>query len=202
MEAVVVVEALKWTMGMDDDGVVHGLLHSLPSWVLKQQVLDYRARACAPTPAPLSRKIKVNAKSLSDRDAVAQAFEEYCRSCGADSRQRLARGQIKKLWTCDWSGAAKGGGSPRKVSDGGIVHGLELVRLLPYHVYGERELFMQAHCRSRGSGVLVRVNSSCAILFGKGYSNGSFRCAIPLTGASTTPRSGVPDDTRRSGDSQ
>ena len=114
MEAVEVVEALKWTMGMDDDGVVHGLLHSLPSWVLKQQVLDYRARACAPTPAPLSRKIKVNPKSLSVRDAVAQAFEEYCRSCGADSRQRLARGQIKKFVDLRLEWCCKGWRQPEK----------------------------------------------------------------------------------------
>jgi len=114
MEAVEVVEALKWTMRMDDNGIVHGLLHSLPSWVLKQQVLHYRARACAPTPAPLSRKIKVNPKSLSDRDAVAQAFEEYCRSCGVDSRQRLARGQIKKIVDLRLEWCCKGWKQPEK----------------------------------------------------------------------------------------
>ena len=114
MEAVETVEALKWTMRIDDNGIVHGLLHSLPSWVLKQQVLHYRARACAPTPAPLSRKIKVNPKSLSVRDAVAQAFEEYLRSCGADSRERLPRGQVKAFVDLRLEWCCKGWKQPEK----------------------------------------------------------------------------------------
>ena len=110
MEAVETVEALKWATRIVDNGILLGLLHSLPSWVLKQQVLDYRGRACAPThaPPPPSRKINVDPKSLSVRDAVAQAFEEYLRSCGAVSTERLPRGQVKAFvdlrleWSCKW----------------------------------------------------------------------------------------------------
>ena len=49
---------------------------------------------------------------------------------------------------------------------------------------------------------LVPGSWRSAIMCAKGYSNGSFRCAIPLTGASITRRSAVSDDSRRLADSQ
>ena len=94
-EAVETVEALKWATGVVDNGIIHGLLQSLPDWSLKEQVLSYRGRACTLNHAPLSRKIKVDPKSLSSRNAVAEAFEGYLRSCGIPSTERMPRGQVK-----------------------------------------------------------------------------------------------------------
>ena len=82
MEAVETVEALKWSTGVVDNGIIHGLLASLPDWSLKEQILAYRGRDSTPKNlASKTRKIKVDPKNLSVRDAVAQAFEEYLRSC-------------------------------------------------------------------------------------------------------------------------
>ena len=96
IEAVETVEALKWATGMVDNGVIHGLLTSLPDWSLKEQILAYRGRDSTPQNlASKTRKIKVDPKSLSVRDAVAQAFEEYLRSCAIPSGERLPRGRVK-----------------------------------------------------------------------------------------------------------
>ena len=100
---------------MVDNGIIHGLFQVLPAWSLKQQVLAYRGRACKPKHAPLSRKIKVDPKSLSVRNTVAQAFEEYLRSCGITlSTERLPRGQVKAFvdmrleWCCKvWNNPEK-----------------------------------------------------------------------------------------------
>ena len=105
-EALETIEALKWSTNVVDNGIIHGLLQCLPDWSLREQILSYRSRACRPEHAPLSRKIKVLPKSLSSRDAVAQAFEEYLRSCGSLSTERLPRGQVKAFvdqrleWCC------------------------------------------------------------------------------------------------------
>ena len=105
-EALEAIEALKWSTNVVDNGIIHGLLQSLPDYTLREQILNYRSRACRPEHAPLSRMIKVLPKSLSSRDAVAQAFEEYLRSCGSLSTERLPRGQVKAFvdqrleWCC------------------------------------------------------------------------------------------------------
>jgi hypothetical protein len=38
------MEALKWSTGLTDTGIIHGLLATLPEWSIKQQILAYRAR--------------------------------------------------------------------------------------------------------------------------------------------------------------
>jgi hypothetical protein len=38
------MEALKWSTGLTDTGITHGLLATLPEWSIKQQILSYRAR--------------------------------------------------------------------------------------------------------------------------------------------------------------
>ena len=98
IEAVETVEALKWSTGVVDNGIIHGLLASLPDWSLKEQILAYRGRDSTPKNlASKTRKIKVDPKNLSVRDAVAQAFEEYLRSCGIPSEERPPRGRVKEF---------------------------------------------------------------------------------------------------------
>ena len=98
IEAVETVEALKWATGVADNGIIHGLLASLPDWSLKEQVLAYRGRDSTPKNfASKTRKIKVDPKSLSVRDAMAQAFDEYLRSCGLPPRGEAASRPSKRI---------------------------------------------------------------------------------------------------------
>ena len=95
-EAVETVEALKWSTGVVDNGIIHGLIASLPDWSLKEQILAYRGRDSAPKHrASAPRKMKVDPQSLSVLDAVAQSFDEYLRSCGIPSEERLPRDRVK-----------------------------------------------------------------------------------------------------------
>ena len=43
-DAVGAIEALQWSTGVLDKGVLHSLLASLPAWAVKEQVLAYRGR--------------------------------------------------------------------------------------------------------------------------------------------------------------
>ena len=43
-DAVGAIEALRWSTGVLDKGVLHSLLASLPAWAVKEQVLAYRGR--------------------------------------------------------------------------------------------------------------------------------------------------------------
>ena len=43
LEAVQAIEALSWSTGAKDTGVLNGLLASLPEWSIKEQILAYRA---------------------------------------------------------------------------------------------------------------------------------------------------------------
>ena len=97
IEAVETVEALKWATGVADHGIIHGLLASLPEWSLKEQIFAYRSRNSTLKAMTHMSKIKVDPKNLSVRDAVAQAFEEYLRSCGILCGERLPRGRLKEF---------------------------------------------------------------------------------------------------------
>ena len=43
-DAVGAIEALQWSTGVLDKGVLHSLLASLPAWAVAEQVLAYRGR--------------------------------------------------------------------------------------------------------------------------------------------------------------
>ena len=51
-DAVGAIEALQWSTGVLDKGVLHSLLASLPAWVVKEQVLAYRGREEKESPKP------------------------------------------------------------------------------------------------------------------------------------------------------
>ena len=42
LEAVQVIDALSWSTGVKDTGVLNGLLASLPEWSINEQILAYR----------------------------------------------------------------------------------------------------------------------------------------------------------------
>ena len=43
-DAVGAIEALQWSTGVSDKGVMMSLLASLPAWAVKEQVLAFRGR--------------------------------------------------------------------------------------------------------------------------------------------------------------
>jgi hypothetical protein len=101
------MEALKWSTGLTDTGIIHGLLATLPEWSIKQQILAYRARdRVEKKQATEETKIMVFPTNWHSRNRVAQAFDKHIRSCGVTANTRIPRGCLasfveeKLMWQC------------------------------------------------------------------------------------------------------
>ena len=72
------VDALKWSTGLHDMGILSTLISSLPAWTKIDQVMNYRARPPVVTATP-SSKVSVTPSLYSSRMKCAAALDEYIR---------------------------------------------------------------------------------------------------------------------------
>ena len=91
------VEALKWSTGLSDTGIILGLLATLPDWSVKEQALTYGAREMGQRKQPPAELTKVNVRppNSQSRDTVAEALDKHLRSRGVGARRHRARGGAK-----------------------------------------------------------------------------------------------------------
>ena len=89
--AVQSVEALKWSTGVQDEGVLHGLLATLPEWSIKEQIVAFSNRASKPAPPKQADKIIVDECFWHCRSKVAEAFDMFLRSRGVGKNARIPR---------------------------------------------------------------------------------------------------------------
>ena len=74
LEAVQAIEALSWSTGVKDTGVLTGLLASLPEWPTKEQILAYRDAHRQKSIAHKDCKLLVEPTLCHSRIKVAEAF--------------------------------------------------------------------------------------------------------------------------------
>ena len=89
--AVSAMEALSWSTGVRDSGVLHSLLASLPEWSIKEQILAYRDRDSKVSVDRKDCKIVVEPALWHCRTKVAEAFDDFLRSRGITGSARIPR---------------------------------------------------------------------------------------------------------------
>ena len=90
-DAVGAIEALQWSTGVLDKGVLHSLLASLPAWAVKEQVLAHRGREEQESPKPQLQPLTFDPALWHSRMKVAEVFGTYLRSCGVPENSRIPR---------------------------------------------------------------------------------------------------------------
>ena len=83
LEAVQAIEALSWSTGVKDTGVLNGLLASLPEWSIKEQILAYRDAHRQKSIVHKDCKLLVEPTLWHSRIKVAEAFDSFLQwTCG------------------------------------------------------------------------------------------------------------------------
>ena len=97
LEAVQAIEALSWSTGAKDTGVLNGLLASLPEWSIKEQILAYRDAHRQKSIVHKDCKLLVEPTLWHSRIKVAEAFDSFLRSRGVTGDVRTPRGSTNEL---------------------------------------------------------------------------------------------------------
>ena len=95
LEAVQAIEALSWSTGVKDTGVLNGLLASLPEWSIKEQILAYRDRDKSIVHKDC--RLLVEPTLWHSRNKVAEAFDSFLRSRGVTGDVRIPRGSTTEF---------------------------------------------------------------------------------------------------------
>ena len=96
-DAVGAIEALQWSTGVLDKGVLHSLLASLPAWAVKEQVVAYRGRGKKESPKPQSQPLTFDPALWHSRMKVAEVFDTYLRSCGVAENSLIPRNSTTRF---------------------------------------------------------------------------------------------------------
>ena len=96
LEAVQAIEALSWSTGVKDTGVLNGLLASLPEWSIKEQILAYRALS-QKSIVHTDCRLLVEPTLWHSRVKVAEAFDSFLRSRGVTGDGRIPRGSTTEF---------------------------------------------------------------------------------------------------------
>ena len=88
-------DALQWSTGLRDAGAIAALMKSLPEWALQEQVLAYRRREkeVRNTDKRTDEILLVEPGSYASRCKVAEAYDDYLRSCGVSPGGRAPKGR-------------------------------------------------------------------------------------------------------------
>ena len=97
LEAVQAIEALSWSTGVKDTGVLNGLLASLPEWSIKEQILAYRDASRQKSIVHKDCKLLVEPTLWHSRIKVAEAFDSFLRSRGVTGDVRIPRGSTTEF---------------------------------------------------------------------------------------------------------
>ena len=95
-----VQEALKWSTGVKDMGIIVGLMASLPEWSLQEQLMAYRALHNSDSVKRDKCKqqvLIVNPNEYGGRMRVAEAYDAYLRSCGVQRGDRAPRHAVSQF---------------------------------------------------------------------------------------------------------
>ena len=97
LEAVQAIEALSWSTGVKDTGVLTGLLASLPEWSIKEQILAYRDAHRQKSIVHKDCRLLVEPTLWHSRNKVAEAFDSFLRSRGVTGDVRIPRGSTTEF---------------------------------------------------------------------------------------------------------
>ena len=96
------MEALSWSTGLKEAGVLNGLLASLPEWSIKEQILAYRDADRKIRTVNKDCKLIVDPGLWHSRIKVAEAFDSFLRSRGVTGNVRIPRNAttefVQKKW--------------------------------------------------------------------------------------------------------
>lgn len=91
------IPALMWSTGLDDAGILHGLLRALPDAVLHEQLHAYEQRGLCDAPQVVQVKIKFPERRLLAQDDLSAKFDAYLREKGLDDEQKLPKNSVAEF---------------------------------------------------------------------------------------------------------
>ena len=97
VEAVSAMDALPWSTGVKEAGVMNCLLASLPEWSIKEQILAYRDARRQKSIVHKACKLLVEPTLWHSRIKVAEAFDSFLRSRGVTGDVRTPRGSTTEF---------------------------------------------------------------------------------------------------------
>ena len=190
LEAESAMEALTWSTGVKDKGVLNGLLASLPEWSIKEQILAYRDADRQVSSVHKDCKLIVEPSLWHSRMKVAEAFDSFLRSRGVTGNVRIPRNSTtefvqKKLVL------KKGMKNPNRMLIGWRRQWLEAGnRPSAQKAFSKKCVMVALPIRSE-SARQVGGSMWGALGCGKVCSSGSFPCATRLIGRSIMNDSAV-----------